>query len=86
MVQLLNIHKFHSNAKNKDYCVIQVLRALTVREKNQGYFGDNISEEIFLPDDLVNVLSVSDIGSNINLEYEVFGGKANLVNITKGGK
>lgn len=84
-MKLLNIHDFHSSAKNKDYEVIQVLRPLTVREKNQGYFGSEISEEIFLPDDLLGKLSVSDIGKDIDLVYEVIGGKANLVDIKKGG-
>lgn len=85
MCKLLNIHNFHSTAKNKDYSIIQVVRPLSVREKNQGYFGSEISEEIFLPDYLLGKLSVSDIGKEIDLVYEVVGGKANLVDIKKGG-
>lgn len=85
-VTLLNIHNFHSNNKNKDYSVIQIIRPLNVREKNNGYLGDSIGEQIFLPDDLVGSLNSSDIGTVIELEYEVFGGKAQLINITKGGK
>ena len=84
-MKLLNIHNFHSTAKNKDYSIIQVIRPLSVREKNLGYFGSEISEEVFLPDDLLGKLSVSDIGKEIDLVYEVVGGKANLVDIKKGG-
>lgn len=85
MGKLLNIHNFHSSAKNKDYSIIQIIRPLSVREKNQGFLGSEISEEIFLPDDLLGKLSVSDIGKEIDLVYEVVGGKANLVDIKKGG-
>ena len=83
MVQLLNIHNFHSSKTNKDYSVIQVLRSITQRERDNGYLGESISEEIFLPDSLIHVLNSSDIGSMINLSYEVIGGKANLVNIER---
>lgn len=83
MVQLLNIHNFHSSKTNKDYSVIQVLRPITQRERDNGYLGDSISEEIFLPDSLIHVLNVSDIGTQIDLIYEVVGGKANLVNILR---
>lgn len=85
-MQLINIHRFHSDNKNKDYEVIQLLRPLTAREKNNGYVGSGIFEEKFLPDNLIGQLSNSDIGTEIELIYEVYGNKAELVEIVKGGK
>lgn len=78
---LLNLRKFHSTKKEKDYCVIQVLRDITQGERNRGYFGKQVSEEHFLPDNLVNKLDNSHVGKNLDLVYEVIGGKANLVDI-----
>ena len=50
MARLVNVHNFHSNAKNRDYSIIQIERPLTTREKNNGYVGETIFEEVFLPD------------------------------------
>lgn len=86
MSKILNVHNFHSNKTNKDYSIIQILRPISTRERNQGYLGDTISEDVFLPDNLVGSVGLSDIGHDIELVYEVVGGKANLVNIQKGGK
>lgn len=81
MTKLLNIHNFHSNKTNRDYSVIQVLRDLNTREISNGYIGAQISEEIFMPDSLVGILSSSDIGKEITLQYEVYNGKAVLNNV-----
>lgn len=86
MSKLLNVHNFHSNKTNKDYSIIQILRPISVSERNQGYLGDTISEEVFLPDELVGSVGLNDIGTDIDLVYDVIGGKAYLVNIKKGGK
>lgn len=81
MTQLLNIHRFHSDKKNKDYEVIQIVRDLTERELSSGYVGLQIFEEIFLPDALVGVLSDKEIGKEIELTYDVYNGKASLARI-----
>lgn len=81
MTQLLNIHRFHSDKKNKDYEVIQIVRDLTEREFSSGYVGLQIFEEIFLPDALVGVLSDKEIGKEIELTYDVYNGKASLARI-----
>ena len=86
MARLVNVRNFHSNSKNKDYSIIQIERPLTAREKNNGYIGETIFEEDFLPDNLVGSVGRADIGTEINLVYEVVGGKAHLINIEKGGK
>ena len=81
MTQLVNIHNFHSDKKNKDYTVIQIVRDLSEREHNQGYIGLQRFEEIFLPDCLVGVLSEKEIGKEIELIYDVYNGKAELAHI-----
>ena len=78
---LLNVHNFHSNNKNKDYSVIQVLRDITGRERDQGYLGKTISQEVFLPDSLVGSVDNTHIGKDLDLVYEVYGNKAELVSI-----
>lgn len=81
MTQLVNIHRFHSDKKDKDYEIIQICRDLNDRELSKGYIGEKIFEEIFLPDVLVGVLSPKEIGKNIELYYDVYNGKAELARI-----
>lgn len=83
MAKLLNLHRFHSSKKNKDFCIIQVLESPTSRQISQGYVGNFICQDIFLPDELVNVLSEKDIEKDIELVYEVSCGNASLVDIRK---
>lgn len=79
---LLNIRNFHSSKKDKDYTVIQYLRSLTPSEKSErGYIGTTISEETFVPDNLVNTFKDSDVEKDIELQYSIIGGKAVLDNI-----
>lgn len=65
MTQLVNIHNFHSDKKNKDYCIIQVVRDLYESEKSKGYIGSQKFEEIFLPDSLVGTLTAVHIGKEL---------------------
>lgn len=78
---LLNVHNFHSSKKDKNYSVIQVLRDLTSREHEQGYLGKTISQDVFLPDSLVGMVDNTHIGKELELVYEVYGNKADLVTI-----
>lgn len=81
METLLNVHNFHSEKKNRDYSVIQVLRELTIREIENGFLGTQTVEEIFLPDNLVGKFGQKDIGKEIVRQYSVIGGKAILDDI-----
>lgn len=81
METLLNVHNFHSEKKNRDYSVIQVLRELTIREIENGFLGTQAVEEIFLPDNLVGKFGQKDIGKEIVRQYSVVGGKAILDDI-----
>lgn len=86
MDRILNIHNFHSKAKSKDYSILMIERPLTAQEKNNGYLGELTTEEVFLPDDLVGSFGLADIGSVIERQYSVIGGKAYLENIVKKGE
>lgn len=79
-VQLLNIHKFTSKA-GKSYCIIQYLRPINSAERKNGYFGELISVEQFLPESCIDSLNAQDVGKNIELVYEVVDGKAYLIDI-----
>lgn len=81
METLLNVHNFHSEKKNRDYSVIQVLRELSIREIENGFLGTQTVEEIFLPDNLVGRFGQKDIGKEIVRQYSVIGGKAILDDI-----
>lgn len=81
--QIINIHNFHSSKKNKDYSILTISRPLTQNEKSNGYIGEITFEEVFLPDGLVNVFGPNDIGTVIERQYSVIGGKAYLENIIR---
>ena len=77
-VTLLNIKNFHSSKKDKDYTIITILRPITPSERSQGYLGVTIAEELFLPDNLVNKFTDKDIDKDLELQYDIVGGKAVL--------
>lgn len=83
--QIINIHNFHSKAKNKDYSILTISRPLTTQELNNGFIGELTFEEVFLPDNLVGSFGRADIGCVIERQYSVIGGKAYLENIVKKG-
>lgn len=81
MEKILNIHNFHSEKKNADYSIIQIIRDLTPREVKSGFLGTQTVEEIFLPDNLVGKFNASHIGKEIARQYSIIGGKAILDDI-----
>ena len=76
---LLNIKNFHSSKKDRDYTVLQILRPITANERDkQGYIGSTLSEDVFVPDSQVGTFTVKDIDHEIDLQYDIIGGKAVL--------
>ena len=79
---LLNIKNFHSSKKDRDYTVLQVLRPITQQERErQGYIGATVAEDIFVPDSQVGSFTTKDIDHELELHYDIIGGKAVLDNI-----
>lgn len=78
MEKILNIKNFHSSKKNADYTVLTILRDATQSEIKGGLIGTTCSEEIFMPDHLVNKFTEKNIGQEIERKYSVINGKAIL--------
>lgn len=78
-VTLLNIKNFHSNKKDRDYTVLQVMRPITPSERErQGYVGAYLTEEVFVPDEQVGTFDSKDVDHELDLQYDIIGGKAVL--------
>ena len=76
---LLNIKNFHSNKTDRDYTVLTILRPITPSERDrQGYIGVTLAEEVFVPDEQVGSFSNKDIDHELDLQYDIIGGKAVL--------
>lgn len=76
---LINIKNFHSSKKDRDYTVLTVLRPITQNERDRlGYIGVNTFEEVFVPDNQVGTFTSKDIDHDLELQYDIVGGKAVL--------
>lgn len=81
MTKLVGYRKFASSKNGKEYCVAQVVSDVTEREVNRGFVGQKV-EELFLPEDQIDVFKPSDIGKEIETTYELSGGRAYLVKVS----
>lgn len=79
--KILNVHKFHSTKKDKDYCILLILRDLTESEKKQGFLGELTTEEVFLPDELIDKFNADSVGKEVKRMYSIVGGRAYLESI-----
>ena len=77
---LVGYHKFTSK-KGKDFCVASVVKDLSPRDQAFGYIGQK-TEEIFMPDDQLNMLKPEDIGKELILDYDMSDGRAFLISVT----
>lgn len=76
--KIINVKNFHSSKKDKDYTTLLIMRDITDFEKRQGYLGDVICEEIFVPESQVNSFGQEHIGKEVQLLYSVSGNRAIL--------
>ena len=81
MTKLVGYRKFASTKNGKEDCVAQVVSDVTEREANRGFVGQKV-EELFLPEDQIDVLKPEDIGKGIETTYELSGGRAYLVKVS----
>lgn len=81
MTKLVGYRKFTSKKNAKSYCVANVVQDASDREVSSGLVGQKV-EELFLPEEQYNYLKPADIGKNLELDYELSGGRAYLVSIT----
>lgn len=80
MTKLVGYRKFTSK-NGKEYCVAEVVSDITEREANRGFVGQKV-EELFMPEDQVDIFKPTDIGKEIETTYELSGGRAYLVKVS----
>lgn len=79
MCRLVGYKKFTSK-KGKEYCVVNVVSPYNQRDLDRGCVGEK-TEEIFLPENCLNLLAPGDIGCELNMTYDYSGGRAYLVDV-----
>ena len=85
MTKLVGYKRFTSKKNGKDYCVANVITTYNQRNIDAGCVG-NAVEEIFMPDELYDLLKPGDVGKELQLDYELSGGRAYLVDVSVIGK
>lgn len=70
----------HSNKSGKDFCMLHVVIPGTSRDELSGQVGGRV-ETLFCPPDQVHSFLREHIGCELELEYDVSGGKAYLVHV-----
>ena len=81
MPKLISYKKFAGKKDGKQYCVATVTSELTAVDKQNGYVGCKV-EELFMPENLVNLFKPEDIGHEVVCDYNISGGRAFLTNVT----
>lgn len=72
--KLIGYHRFTSK-KNKNFCVATIVVPCTERELANDYVGSK-TEDVFLPDNLYDLLKPKDIGKDVEIDYAIVGGRA----------
>lgn len=72
--KLVGFKRFTSK-KGKRYCVIHLVTPYGQRDLDDGCFGSQ-AEDIFLPDDLFDLLTVKDLNKDVEVIYEISSGRA----------
>ena len=70
-----------TSKKGSAYCMMNILTDSSDVDRSNGQVGQ-MTEEIFLPSNLVDMLKSSDIGHEVICDYSVSGGRAFLDNVT----
>lgn len=81
MPKLLGYRKFASKKDGKNYCVATVVSDITPRDKENGFVGQK-TEELFMPEDLVDYLKPEHIGKDVYVDYNISNGRAFITNVT----
>lgn len=77
VTKLLGFYEGKSKKENKPFCVAKVAHDATPAENARGNYG-LVIDEIFLPDNLIGSLSVTDCGKEVDITYTVSGRYANV--------
>lgn len=76
MITLVGYQRGTSKKTGKPYCIAHV-----VQDKANGVTGSK-TDNLFMPDGLLDLFKVEDIGKELILEYNLSGSRAYLSNVT----
>ena len=80
MPKLIGYRKFTGKKDGKRYCVATCISELTPSDKNNGYVGQK-TEELFMPEHLVDLLRPEHIGRELVCNYTISSGRAFLEDV-----
>ena len=83
MSTLIGYSRF-TGKNGRNYCVANVTSEFSARDIQNGAAGLK-SQEVFLPDDQLDYLTPADCGKKCQLDYEINGGRAYLINFSVEG-
>lgn len=67
-------YKRFKSKKGQDLCIATVVSPYSQRDLDRGCVGSR-SEDVFLPDSLVNMLEPKHIDKNVEISYDIVGGR-----------
>ena len=83
MPRLLGYKKFTSKAGKKTCVAVVALPPTQFEIDKYGFVGENVRDNVFMPDSQIDLLTPSDIGKELEFSYEVDTyGKSHLSKIT----
>lgn len=81
---LVGFKKFKSK-KGVDTCLAKVASPFSPADISKGACGSDV-QDVWLYDDLYDVLQPEDVGKEVKIDYNIFNGRAFIANITVIGK
>lgn len=79
MIKLVGYRNI-TTKKGKEFTLASVVSDFSQREKEKGAVGQKV-DDIWLPEDCANMFKPTDIGKELNLDYELSSGRAYLVSV-----
>ena len=81
--ELIGVRHFKSSKNGKEFYILLVAKEFSSRESGNGCIGRNM-EEIWVPEDLYDKVSVLQIGKPVKFSYEINGRNAYVTDFEVG--
>lgn len=81
MCKLVGYKMLKNKKDGRPMCLAQILRDANPRDIRYGCHGQ-IVDDIWMPEEQVNLFTDADVGKEIKLEYEFSGGRAYLRSVS----
>lgn len=78
---LVGYRRFTSKKNGKDYCMANVVQDVSLRDKENGMVGQKV-DTLYMPEEKYDLLKPEHIGKELDLSYELSGGRAYLVDVS----